>query len=136
MTGLVLVSSILRTPELFSQADVGSLCYLAFSLLPGGTWILTISLVVFAFATIVGWCWYGEVCWGYLLGRHNLLLYRILYLAAAFLGVFGGLELIWSLGSILAGLMTLPNLLCLWRLRQEVTASLQTLAPGEKRLLF
>lgn len=136
MTGLVLVSSILQTPELFSQADVGSLCYLAFSLLPGGTWILTISLVVFAFATIVGWCWYGEVCWGYLLGRHNLLLYRILYLAAAFLGVFGGLELIWSLGSILAGLMTLPNLLCLWRLRQEVTASLQTLAPGEKRLLF
>lgn len=136
MTGLVIVSSMLRVPELFTQADVGTLCYLAFSLLPGGEWILTISLVVFAFATIVGWCWYGECCWTYFFGQKQLLLYRMLYLGAAFCGVFGGLDLIWSMGSILAGLMTLPNLLCLWRLRHEIAESLPTITSGEKRLLF
>ncbi len=135
MTGLVIVSAMLRAPELFAGADVGELCYLAFSMIPMGNWILTISLVIFAFATIIGWCWYGECCWRYLWGTHNLFWYRFLYLSSAFFGVFGGLKLVWSFGSILAGLMAVPNLICLWLLRKETVDSLQDLKKGTKRLL-
>lgn len=136
MTGLVIVSAMLRAPELFAGAEAGQLCYLAFSMIPAGKWILTISLVIFAYATIVGWCWYGECCWRYLWGAKKLLWYRGLYLTAAFLGVFGGLKLVWSLGGILAGLMAVPNLICLWRLRGEAAESLRDLGKREKRLLF
>lgn len=123
LTGLVIVSGMLRDPALFAGATPGRLCYLAFSLIPGGAWILTVSLVVFAFATIVGWCWYGESCCGYLWGDKAILPYRICYLISTFLGVFGGLEAVWSLGGILAGLMAAPNLICLFRLRKEVAES-------------
>ncbi len=122
VTGLALVSSMLRFPAMFRGAEAGNLCALAFSQIPMGRWILTLSLTVFAFATIVGWCWYGECCWRYLSGR-SLIWYRGLYLSAVFAGVFGGLDLMWSLGSVLAGLMAVPNLICLWRLRDEAAAS-------------
>lgn len=127
MTGLVIVSSMLGFPALFQGAGPGELCQAAFSLIPMGRWMLTVSLTVFAFATIVGWCWYGECCWRYLFGERSLICYRCLYLASAFLGVFGGLKTVWSLGSVLAGLMAVPNLLCLLRLRQEAADSLRAL---------
>ena len=123
MTGLVLASAMLGSPESFSEAQPGTMCTLAFSGIPGGTLVLEVCLLVFAFSTIVGWCWYGECCWRYLLGG-SLPAYRLLYLAAVFFGALEGLELVWSLGGILAGLMAIPNLICLWRLRREAAASL------------
>lgn len=131
LTGLVLVSSMLRQPALYQEARAGALCYLAFSGMPMGRWVLTISLVVFAFATIVGWCWYGECCWRYLWGDRTVGIYRMCYLAGAFAGAFGGLETVWSLGSLLAGLMAVPNILCLVVLRREVQESVAALKPGK-----
>lgn len=131
MTGLALVSAMLRAPELFQGAAGSGLCYLAFSLIPGGGWILTVSLVVFAFATVVGWCWYGECCCRYLWGQRSITVYRILYLAGAFLGVFWGAEHAWSLGGILAGLMAAPNLVSLLLLRREIRESLRDLEQTE-----
>lgn len=131
LTGLVLVSSMLGSPELFQEAQAGELCYLAFSGMPLGRWVLTISLVVFAFATIVGWCWYGECCCRYLWGESAVGVYRMCYLAGAFAGAFGGLETVWSLGSLLSGLMAAPNLMCLMALRKEIIESLAVLKQGK-----
>lgn len=37
--------------------------------LPGlGKYLLAVSLAVFAFTTILGWAYYGEKCWNYLVG--------------------------------------------------------------------
>lgn len=127
LTGLALVSSMVADPTLFQNAGAGQLCYLAFSRMPMGRWVLTISLVVFAFATIVGWCWYGECCCRYLWGPQAVGIYRMCYLAGAFAGAFGGLETVWSLGSLLSGLMAAPNILCLMALRKEVVESLTEL---------
>ena len=93
----------------FREAGVGTLCFRAFSCIPGGKTVLMISLVTFAFSTVVGWCYYGECCTEYLLGRGWVPPYRIVYLASTFLGAFAGLELVWSIGGILAGLMAVPN---------------------------
>jgi AGCS family alanine or glycine:cation symporter len=43
--------------------------------------ILTISLTLFAFTTIIGWNYYGERCWEYLFGTkdHSHLPYRLYY---------------------------------------------------------
>lgn len=39
----------------------------------GGQYIVTIALVVFAFATILGWSYYGERCWQYLFSAKSLI---------------------------------------------------------------
>lgn len=132
MTGLALVSSMLRVPEAFQGAEGSGLCYLAFSLIPGGGWILTVCLVVFAFATVVGWCWYGECCSRYLWGEKSVVFYRLFYLVGAFLGVFWGSESAWSFGGILAGLMAAPNLVSLLLLRKEIQFSLKSLEKSPK----
>ena len=120
ITGLTLVSAMAASPALFAGAGVGQLCARAFSVIPGGGLLLTVCLVIFAFATIVGWSWYGECCAAYFLGPKAVAAYRIVYLSAVFCGVFLETEVIWSLGGILAGLMALPNVYCLMRLRKEI----------------
>lgn len=120
MTGIALVSAMVASPRLFAGAEPGSLCSLAFSCVPGGGQILTVSLCVFAFATIVGWSWYGSCCGTYLGGKGGNRVYLMLYLAAVFCGGFLKLEALWSLGSILAGLMAIPNVYALLRLRKEI----------------
>lgn len=122
MTGITLVAAMLKFPERFQEAGVGALCFRAFSCIPGGETVLMISLITFAFSTVVGWCYYGECCTEYLLGRGRVLPYRIVYLASTFLGAFAGLELVWSIGGILAGLMAVPNVMMLFALRKEITA--------------
>ena len=122
MTGITLVAAMLRFPERFEHATAGTLCFRAFSCIPGGETILTVSLITFAFSTVVGWCYYGECSAAYLFGEKGVLSYRIAYLLSAFLGVFAGLELVWSIGGILAGLMAAPNVMMLFAMRREITA--------------
>lgn len=121
ITGIMLVAAMLKFPVLFQGANVGTMCLRAFSCIPGGEWILTISLLTFAFSTIVGWCYYGECCVDYLLGDRGVTGYRISYLLFVLLGAFVRLEWVWSLGGILAGAMALPNILLILLLRREIT---------------
>jgi AGCS family alanine or glycine:cation symporter len=47
--------------------------------------------------------------------------YRIFYVAAHFVGAIAGLTLIWTIGDITLGLMTIPNLIALFMLSGVVT---------------
>jgi alanine or glycine:cation symporter, AGCS family len=81
--------------------------------LPGqwGSWIVSISLVMFAFSTIIGWSYYGDRSVEYLLGPRAVIVYRVLFLVAAFGGAVYSLEFVWALSDLLNGLMALPNLI-------------------------
>ena len=76
-------------------------------------YILTISLTLFAFTTIIGWNYYGERCWAYLFGTKTIKLYRIGYIIILASAVFIKLEAIWALADIVNGLMAIPNLIAL-----------------------
>ena len=80
--------------------------------LPGifGNIIVTSSIMLFAFSTVIGWSYYGETGIVYLFGAKVALPYRILWLVFIYLGATGSLELIWSLADTLNGLMAIPNL--------------------------
>jgi len=80
--------------------------------LPGvfGNIIVTSSIMLFAFSTLIGWSYYGETGIVYLFGAKVALPYRILWLVFIYLGATGSLELIWSLADTLNGLMAIPNL--------------------------
>ncbi len=79
--------------------------------LPGGGYIVSIGIVLFAFSTIVGWEYYGERCAEYLFGPKANMVYRILWIPFVVIGAIGGLEFVWDLADTLNGLMAIPNLI-------------------------
>jgi alanine or glycine:cation symporter, AGCS family len=81
--------------------------------MPGewGGWIVAISLAMFAFSTILGWSYYGEKSVEYLIGFKAVVPYRILFVAATFMGAIYSLDFVWTVSDAMNGLMALPNLI-------------------------
>ncbi|MBN1239376.1 MAG: alanine:cation symporter family protein, partial [Gammaproteobacteria bacterium] len=108
-TALVIV-----TTGAWSSGETGApLTSMAFSMgLPGawGGMIVTISIVFFAFSTLLGWAYYGERNMDRLFGRRAVAPYRFAFVAAIFVGAVTELEVVWNFADIMNGLMALPNL--------------------------
>ena len=81
--------------------------------LPGnwGGWIVSISLAMFAYSTILGWSYYGEKSIEYILGVRAVVPYRVLFVVASFFGAIHSLDFVWTLSDVMNGLMALPNLI-------------------------
>lgn len=77
--------------------------------------ILMVCLAIFAFTTILGWNYYSERCLAYLTGSNKSasMLFRILYVAAVFIGPYLTVEVVWNLADIFNGLMAIPNVIAL-----------------------
>lgn len=105
--------SILTTGVWDTGKTGADLTSLAFNTaLPGfGGYIVSIGLILFAFSTIIGWEYYGEKCFEYLIGPKPIMLYRVLWVIFVVVGAIGGLEFMWSLADTLNGLMAIPNLI-------------------------
>lgn len=89
-----------------------------------GNAFLSLSLCVFAFATVIGWCCYAEKAVVYLLGKKAAVPYRIIYLCTVFIGSLMRLEAVWELTDILNVLMAFPNLLALLVLSKDSVINL------------
>lgn len=113
MTGLVLVSTMLKNPDLLSAVDNGGqLTTVAFSQIPYfGPFILVVGIITFAYSTILGWAYYGERCVEYFAGKLGLIPYRVLYIAVALIAPVMALDLVWLIADILNALMAIPNLI-------------------------
>jgi AGCS family alanine or glycine:cation symporter len=82
--------------------------------LPGfGNYLLTISLALFAFTTILGWAYYAEKCWEFLLGTVSAMPFRIVWTIAVFFGATLSLDFAWLVADTLNALMAIPNLISL-----------------------
>lgn len=121
ITGIAIVSSMLRAPQIYQGAANDQLCFLAFAGLPvDGSFMLSVSLVLFAFATIIGWSYYGECAVQYLWGTQKILAYRIIYIMAVYLGAVMSLDVVWTVSDLFNSFMAIPNILCLWMLRKVI----------------
>lgn len=89
------------TADAFSQALPGQW---------GGT-IVSISVVFFAFSTIIGWSYYGERCTESLFGRRASVVYRAIFTCVVFIGATTEIEVVWTFADLANGLMALPNLI-------------------------
>lgn len=87
-----------------------------------GPIFLTLSLTLFAFTTILGWCYYGERCFEFLFGVKKIQLFRIVFVAMVLLGGFLKLEMVWVIADIVNALMAFPNLIALLALSPVVVA--------------
>lgn len=121
ITGIAIVGSMLRCPELFVMAQPDRLCFIAFSQLPWeGEKMLSVCLVLFSFATIIGWSFYGECAAHYIGGERGTKLFQVAYMVFVYLGAVMSLELVWNLSDLCNAMMTLPNLFVLWKLRRLI----------------
>lgn len=85
-----------------------------------GKYIVNIGLIFFAFTTIIGWNYYGERCIQYLIGIKGIKFYKIIFIALVGVGPFLSLNLVFIIADIVNGLMALPNLIALIKLRNIV----------------
>lgn len=114
MTGLVLVSTIMKNPEInMGELTNGSmLTTQAFGQIPYlGPIILTLGIICFAFSTILGWAYYGERAVEYVTGKKGLIPYRALYVLVAAIAPVVALDVVWDVADILNALMAIPNLI-------------------------
>lgn len=122
VTGLAIAASgVLETVE---PGIVGTaLTIRAFETVLGsaGGFFVSISITLFAFATILGWEYNGEKAFEYLVGTSKWnMVYRILFSYMAFVGATQSLEFVWNLSDIANVLMVVPNLICVLLLSNEV----------------
>lgn len=76
-----------------------------------GPWVLTIALTTFAFSTILGWSYYGEKSLEYLAGVKTIVVYRLLWLVAIYLGCVNPFQAVKDFCDLSNGLMALPNII-------------------------
>ncbi|WP_161980272.1 alanine/glycine:cation symporter family protein [Streptococcus sp. S784/96/1] len=112
LTGLIILITGVWTSDNLKGADVTQA---AFNGTFGsiGSFVLTISLVLFAFTTILGWSYYGERCFEFLFGTKHIRIYRIIFVLMVALGGFLSLHIVWTIADIVNGLMAIPNLIAL-----------------------
>ena len=122
MTGIVVVSSMIKQPQLYEGASDDAMTRLAFANLPAGQIVLALALSVFAFTTILGWSYYGERCVEYLFGPKGIPVYRLVFLVVLFIGAVANLDLVWSFADLMNGLMAFPNLISVLLLSGVIVA--------------
>ncbi len=119
VTGTVYGNAIYNGATLTSQGfEIG----LA-PLFPGGKYLVTISVLLFAISTSIAWSYYGDRSIQYLLGDKSIIYYKIVYVILHFVGAITALGTIWAIGDIALGLMTFPNLIALFALSGVVYAT-------------
>lgn len=112
------VFSILTTGVLDSGKEGTALTQAAFTKGFGnfGDIFVAVCLLFFAFSTILGWHFFGEVNVKYLFGEKAAKFYSILVIGFVIVGSTLKVQLVWSLSDFFNGLMVIPNAITLWAL--------------------
>ncbi len=130
MTGLVIVLT-----GVFETGESGaSLTAMAFAQsFPGGEWVVTVGVILFATTTMIGWSFYGERCVVYLIGTRGILPFRILWVLAIPVGAGLNLGIVWLIADTLNAFMAIPNLIALLLLSPVVFRLTRSYFSGERR---
>ena len=120
VTGLVIVSTIIKNPAIMAGYSQGELTTAAFEQIPYGGEILTIAIVLFALATLIGWSYFGETAVQYLFGAEGINTYRVCYIVMIFIGAVLSLEFVWELSDLISAFMVIPNVLSLLYLQKYI----------------
>lgn len=78
-----------------------------------GKIFIAICMLFFAFTTIVGWYYFGEVNVQSLFGKKAVRVYSVLVLIFVIVGSVLKVDLVWNLSDMFNGLMVLPNLIAI-----------------------
>lgn len=74
-------------------------------------YVLAVCIVLFAFSTMISWCYYGERAWGYLFGLKTLFIFRIIFVIFVFLGSVASLGAVIDFSDAVLLSMAFPNII-------------------------
>lgn len=140
MTALVIiVTGVYNSPEtaeLVANREGAGLTAAAFG--TSVSWfpiILSISVVLFAFSTMISWSYYGERCWTYMFGESSTMAYRIIFIIFVVLGSVTSASNILDFSDLLILAMAFPNFIGLYvlhgKVREALSSYLAKLKSGE-----
>ncbi len=98
-----------------------------------GDIFVAVCLLFFAFSTILGWHFFGEINAKYLFGKAGAKVYSLLVLAFIITGSALKVDLVWALADFFNGLMVIPNALALLALSGAVVGICRTYSKGGGR---
>ncbi|WP_099204317.1 alanine/glycine:cation symporter family protein [Scatolibacter rhodanostii] len=107
---------VILTSGLWTNSDMNSsaMSLAAFgNAIPGGEYVVSIGLVLFAFATIIAWYYYAEKALEYIAGKKAVRIYQAVFVLLVFVGCVSEIKLVWELADLFNGLMAIPNLIAL-----------------------
>jgi len=111
MTALVIVISGLWETSSQNGAALTSAAF-SQSIPVIGPYIVPISIVLFAFTTMVGWSYYGDRSIKYLFNSKKMVMaYRLLFVFLIPVGAVVKLDIVWAFSDIANALMAIPNLI-------------------------
>lgn len=123
LSGLVIVTNMLRHPESLNGVNEAGLTDAAFSYLPlFGNAFLSLCLTAFAITTLIGWSYLGEQAYRYVTGNRMLSLYKTAYIVMIYVGAVMPLDLVWECTDLINALMLLPNIAALFLLQKHLKA--------------
>jgi len=104
----ILLTGVWKVPGLTSSAAVAAAFQAA---IPGvGGWIVAFCAFLFGYTTLIGWAYYGEQFFEYILGRRVTVPYRWVYCLLIPFGAMAKVDLVWAWGDLMNGLQIFPNL--------------------------
>lgn len=118
MTGVIILSS----PNWSSGVSAGELTMQSFQYFLGdfGEWVIIIGTVLFGYSTILGWSYYGEKAFEFLIGEGKNKIYRLVFVLVIIIGSTTQLDFVWNFSDMANGLMAIPNLIGLLLLAKVV----------------
>lgn len=129
MTALVIIlTGVYNAPEtesLRAASQGAALTAVAFRTV--ADWfpiILTLSVFLFAFSTMIAWSYYGERCWVYLFGEKFSLIYKVMFLVFIVLASVVSATNMLDFTDLLVLAMAFPNFIGLYFLSGKVRAAL------------
>jgi len=76
-----------------------------------GGWIVAFCVFLFGYTTLIGWAYYGEQFFEYILGRKVTIPYRWIYCLLIPFGAVTRVEVVWAWGDLMNALQVFPNLI-------------------------
>lgn len=140
MTALVIIiTGVYNSPataELVANREGAALTAAAFgSAISWFPIILSISVVLFAYSTMISWSYYGERCWTYMFGESSTMAYRIIFVIFVVLGSVTSASNILDFSDLLILAMAFPNFIGLYilhgKVRDALSSYLTKLKSGE-----
>ncbi|MDQ6955472.1 MAG: alanine/glycine:cation symporter family protein [Mariprofundaceae bacterium] len=130
MTALVIIiTGVYADPEyasLVAESQGAALTAVAFgSVISWFPTVLSISVVLFAYSTMISWSYYGERCWTYVFGERFSMIYRWMFLVFIVLASMVSAGNILDFSDLLLLAMAFPNIIALYVLQDKIAEALK-----------
>lgn len=125
MTALVLVfTGYAADPQGLTGSTLTNAAFT--SIFPWFDWVLMFAIILFAYATMISWSYYGMKSWAYLFGDKNWIkqTFNIIFMICTVIGTVSGLGAVVDFSDMMILGMAFPNIIGLVILSREVKQDL------------